>query len=280
MSELEKQVNKMPQPKIIEVSSNSRLAFTFNENMPLAVTINWQWVLAKINEALFARSTQEVIKLLFLDLDLVQIHNNALLDIQNIVRQTVKEKDIIEIQAKLDSFKELMTEYIQHSLTNKHRLDYVINESSFVVQKLKDLDVIGLGAFMIVAGFRLALLQEKAQSDIAEWSNVKNRAIEYSDYAMRVSPKLIKFSVGKIDKECRCTTYKSAMQGEEITEYECRYFDGKDLHIFRDLSPNVVNECNKHRLQKFQNAVDSVNQIATQPVREASKKWQELAAGI
>ncbi len=44
MSEkLDEKVDKMPQPEFIEVSSNSRIAFTVNESLPIALTINWQW---------------------------------------------------------------------------------------------------------------------------------------------------------------------------------------------------------------------------------------------
>jgi hypothetical protein len=96
-----------------------------------------------------------------------------------------------------------------------------------------------------------------------------------------VTPKLVELSVGRIDKECRCTKWESGSEGEErITEYECCYYDGKDLHIFRQISRDAEFECNKHRLQMFHSVTDRVNQTAVQPVRAASKKWQELAASI
>lgn len=282
MSEnLDEKVYQMPPTKFIEVTNNSRIAFTFNERMPIALTINWQWVLAKIGEALIAGSASEVIKLLCSDVDYVQLNNNAVEDIRSIVRQPIDENVLRETQAKIDLFKELMSEYLHNPQNNQPRLDYVINESSFVVKKLKSLEFVGVGAFMIASGFRLALLQEKAKSDPTQRSNVKDRAIEYSDYAASVTPKLFELSVGQIDKECRCTRWQSRPEREErITEYECRYFDGKNIHIFRELSPNAVNECNKHRLQMFQDVVDNVNQTAAKPVRSAIDKWRELAASI
>jgi hypothetical protein len=274
MSEkLDEKVDKMPQPEFIEVSSNSRIAFTVNESLPIALTINWQWVLAKITEALIARDSLEAIKLLFLDGDYIKINNNAVEDIRRAVGQAVDENVLRETQAKINLFKELMSEYLHHPETNQPKLDYVVNESSLVVQLLKSLEIVGVGAFMIASGFRLALLQEKAKSDRKEWSNVKDRAIEYSQHAENVTPKLFELSVGRIDKECRCKKWKSGFE----FSYECSYFDGKDLHIFRETNQNAANECNKHRLQMFYNVTNSVNQTIAQPVREASKKWLELA---
>lgn len=281
LENIDQQVDKMPQPEFLEASPNSKIAFTFNE-MPIGLTINWQWVLAKIGEALIAGNAREVMKLLLCDLDYVQINNNAVSDICNIVRQPVDEKAFIEVQAKLARFKNLIIEYSHNPQNNHTQLNYVINELSFVLDKLKSLEVVGLGAFMIASGFRLALLQEKAKLDTTDWSNVKDRAIEYSDYAIKVSPKLFRLSVGRIDKECKCTKWESAPEGEErITEYECRYFDGKDLYLFRETSPNAAAiACNKHRLENFHNVADIVNQTAAKPVREVSKKWLEWAASI
>lgn len=281
LEKLDEKVEKMPHPEFIEVSPNSRIAFTFKSSLPTALTINWQWVLAKICEALIAREARSVIKLLFSELEAVQINNNAVEDIRSIVRQPVDENALRETSAKINSLKELMGEYLHHPQNNKHRLDQVINESIFIVEKLKTLEVVGIGAFMIAEGLRLALLQEKAESDLTEWSSVKDRAISSSDYALSVTPKLFELTVGRIDKECRCIKWKSGTEGEEIiTEYECRYSDGKDIHIFRETSPDAEFECNKHRLQMFQSVTDRVNQTAAQPVRAASKKWQELAASI
>ena len=267
---LDKLVEKMPRPEVIEIPLDSRIAFDFTDRVPI-LTISWQGVLAKIGELLMVGKSREVIKLLFAELDYIQLNKNAVDDVYNIVRQPFSEKAITEIQAKLDAFKELMLEYLNHPQDNKLKLDYVIDESSVVIDKLKSLEVVGVGAFMIASGFRLALLQEKAKLDL-KWNNVKDKAIEYSDYALKISPKIIKLSLGRINKKCRCT-YSSE-------SYECRYFDGKDIHIFRETSSNVGTECNRHRLEMFYSVADNVNQTAVQPVRKASKKWRQLAASI
>jgi hypothetical protein len=133
---------------------------------------------------------------------------------------------------------------------------------------------------MIASAFHLALLQEKAKVDLNEESSFKEKAIEYSSYALSVTPKLFNLSVGRIDKACQCTRWESEAGGERITEYECRYFDGKDIHILQDISPNVVTECNKHRLKMFYDVTDRANQIAAQPVRSAIKSWLKLAGRI
>lgn len=280
LEELDEKVAQMPQPEVIKASPTSRIAFTSNE-MPLALTISWQWVLAAIGEALIDRDSRGVFKLLFCDLDYVKLNNNAVEDIRTIVRQPVDENALRAVQAQIDLVKELMCEYLHTPQTNQHQLNYIINESSFLVYYLKSLEVVGVGAFMIASGFRLALLQSKASSDLTEWSNVKNRAIEYSQYAQSVTPNLFKLSVGLIDKECRCTSGEFGSEpSEQITEYECRYSDGKDIHIFREISPDAITECNKHRLRMFKTVTDRVNQIAAKPVRSASKKWLELAASI
>ena len=133
---------------------------------------------------------------------------------------------------------------------------------------------------MLVSGLQLALLQEQAKLDIKQWSRVKAKAINYSEYAAGLTPKLFQLTVGRIDKKCNCKKWKSKTEKEIITEYECRYYDGKDLHIFREYSPNVIRACNKHRLQMFHNVTNKVNCIAVRPIREASDKWQELAVSI
>ncbi len=281
LDKLDEKVYRMPQPEFIELANNSRMALTATERMPIALTITWQWVIAKIGEALIARDASEIIKLVFSDLDYAQLNNNAVNDVCSVIGQPVNENTLREIQVKIDSLKELMREYLLYPQNNQNQLDYVINESTFVINELKKLEVVGIGAFIIASGLRLALLQEQAKLDIRKWSIIKDRAIEYSNYAAMVTPKLFKLSIGRIDKECRCTKWESRTEGQEkITEYECRYFDGKDLHIFRELSPNVVIECNKHRLQMFHAVADKVNQIAAKPVRRARKKWLELAASI
>ncbi len=279
LQKLDELVDRMPIPEFIQVSPNSRISFTLNETCLSDLTISWQWALAKIGEALIARDARKIIQLLFVELDYAQIHKNALLDIYNIVRQPVDVYQPIATQAQIDSLKKLMIEYLHQSRNNQPSLDYLINESSLLLEQIKSLEVVGIGAFMIASGFHLALLQEQADSDRSKWIHVKYRAIEYGQYAARVTPKLFKLSVGQIEKKCNCTC-KSDPVKNRITEYECGYFDGKNTHLFRDISPIVSTECNKNRLQMFQNVVISVNQTAVKPVRSAIKNWLKLAASI
>lgn len=279
MLEFEETAKKMPLPKVIEVS-NSQLALTLNESSPLALTLSWQQVLAKISEALIAGNAVQVLKILFCELDYIQLNHNAVNDICNLVRQPVERNAIAQIEAKLDSFKYLIAEYLKYPQTNTPLLNYLIYESSFVVQQLKSLDIVGVGALMLASGFRLALLQLAASDDNA-WSQIKLTAIEDSNYAFSVTPKLFRLSVGKIDKSCQCIKWQSAPEFEEnITQYECRYFDGKDVHLFRASSLDAGFECNKHRLLMFHTVADKVNQTAAKPVRAAIKKWRLLAANI
>jgi len=281
LKELDVIVNRMPQSKVLEVSFNSRIAETFTESQPVALTISWQWVLAKITEDLIARDSNGVFNLLFSDLDYVKLNANAVEDVRSLVRQSVDETTFSTIQAKIASLQELMSEYLAHPKTTQPRLNRLINESNFIIEELKSLEVVGVGAFMLASGFHLALLQEKASSDLTEWSHVKYRAIEYSQYAASVTPRLFRLSVGLIDKACQCTKWEPESEwARGISEYECRYSDGKDIHLFRAISPDAQIECNKHRLQMFQTVVDKVNQTAAQPVRTALKQWRNMAASI
>jgi hypothetical protein len=281
LENIEEKVRKMPLPKVIQVSNTSQLALTLNENYRLALTLSWQQVLAKISEALIAGNTVQVLKLLFSELDYIQLNHNAVNDICNLVRQPVDQNALIEIEAKLNLLKNLINEYLKHPQTNVPLLNYLSNEFSFVVQQLKNLGVVGVGAFMLTSGLRLALLQAQAASDHTVWSRIRDRAIEDSDYAFNVTPQLFRLTVGQIDKACQCSRWKSAPQQEQsITQYECRYFDGKDIHIFRAINPDAGFKCNKHRLLMFQTVVDQVNQTAATPVRTALKKWRKLAAQI
>lgn len=281
LKELEFIVNRIPHSEFVEVSSNLRIAGTFTESQPVALTINWQWVLAKITEALIVGDSKGVFQLLFSDLDYVKLNNNAVEDVRSLVRQSVDENAFSTIQAKIASLQELMSEYLAYPKTTQPQLNRLINESNVIIEELKSLEVVGVGAFMIASGFHLALLQEKALSDLTDWSHVKYRAIEYSRYAASVTPRLFRLSVGLIDKACQCTKWEPESEGASgITEYECRYFDGKDIHLFRAISPDAEIECNKHRLQMFQTVVDKVNQTAAQPVRTALKQWRNMAASI
>lgn len=155
LEKLEEKVEKMSLPEVIKVSTNSRLALALNESSPQALTITWQWVLAKISEALIAKNAVEVLKLLFSELDYVQLNRNAIEDIRSLLRQPVDENVIREIAAKLDSLKELMSEYLHNPQTNVPRLNYLLDESNFVVQQLKSLNIVGIGAFMLACWFSL-----------------------------------------------------------------------------------------------------------------------------
>ena len=269
----------MPLPEVIKVSTTQ--GALINESLPQGLTINWQWVLAKVSEALIARNSLGVLKLLFFELDYVQLHGNAIEDIRSLLRQPVDENVLREIETKLDSLKKLMGEYLKHPQNNVPLLNRLHSESSFVVQQLKSLDVVGVGAFMLASGFRLALLQLQAASDRTAWSQIKDKAIEDSNYAFKVTPKLFRLSIGRIDKSCQCIMWSSEPRQEEsTTQYECRYFDGKDIHIFRASRAIAEFECNKHRLLMFSSVGERVNQTAALPVRTAVKKWQELAASV
>lgn len=279
--ELEFIVNKICHSEFIEVSSNSRIAETFTEGQLAALTISWQWVLAKITEALIAGNSKGVLKLLFSDLDYIKFNNNAVEDLRSLVRQSVDETTFSTIQAKIASLQELMSEYLAHPKTTQSQLNRLINEANSIIEELKSIKAVGVGAFMLASGSHLALLQEKASSDLSDWSHVKYWAIEHSQYAASLTPMLFRLSVGLIDKTCQCTKWKPESEGVSgITKYECRYSDGKDIHLFRAISPDAEIECNKHRLQMFQTVVDRVNQTAVQPVRIALKQWRNMAASI
>ncbi len=199
LENLEKKVNKMPLSEVIKVPS-SRSVLTLNESLPLALTISWQWTLAKISEALIAKNALEVIKVLFSELDYVQLNRNPVEDIRSIVREPVDENVLRETATKIDLLKQLMSAYMYNPQLNWLQLNYLIDESSFVIQQLKSLDIVGVGAFMLASGFRLALLLEQAALDRTVWNQIKSTAIEDSDYAFSVTPKLFRLSVGQIDK--------------------------------------------------------------------------------
>ena len=249
--------------------------------MPLALTLNWQWVLAKITEALVEKDSTGVLKLLFSDLDYVQLNHNAVEDVRSLVRQSVDENTLRKTQIHIHSLKELANEYLARPLLNQPRLNDITNKSSLIILQLKSLEVVGVGAFMLASGLHLALLQEQATSGTIKWNNVKKQVIEYSEYAESVTPQLFRLTVGRIDKSCQCIKWKPGPEGiVSTTQYECRYCDSKDIHLFRATSPQVENECSKHRLQRFQTMTDIVNHTAVQPVRTALKQWRNITAII
>ena len=279
LEKFEEKVKKMPLPKVIQVS-NSRPSL-INESSPLALTLSWQQVLAKISKALITGNAVEVLKLLFCNLDYIQLNHNAVNDICHLVRQPVDRNALGEVEAKLDSLKKIIDTYLEYPQINTPLLNHLIHESTFVIQKLKSLDIVGVGALMLTSGFRLALLLQLAALDNNAWSQIKLTAIEDSDYAFSVTPKLFRLTVGQIDKSCQCISWQAASEFEaSITQYECRYFDGKDVHLFQDSSINAGFECNKHRLLMFHSVAERVNQTAARPVRSAIKKWRLLAASI
>ncbi|MGL5925603.1 hypothetical protein, partial [Chroococcidiopsis sp.] len=233
LENFEAKVKKMPLPEVIQVSA-SQPALILNESSPLTLTLSWQQVLAKISDALIAGNAVEVLKLLFCHLDYIQLNHNAVNDLCHLVRQPVAPNAIREIDAQLDSLKKLMDKYLKHPQTNTLLLNHLIYESSCVIQQLKSLDIVGVGALMLASGFRLALLLQLPASDCNAWRRIKLAAVEDGDYAFSVTPKLFRLTVGQIDKSCQCIKWSSASKFEESsTQYECRYFDGKDVHLFR-----------------------------------------------
>ena len=278
LEHLDEKVAKMPQSEIIEVSSNSPLAFSSDESLPLALTINWQWVLAKITEALVEKDSTGVLKLLFSDLDYVQLNHNAVEDVRSLVRQSVDENTLKTTQIHIHSLTELAKEYLARPLLNQPRLNDIIDKCSLIILQLKSLEVVGVGAFMLASGLHLALLQEQATSGTIEWGNLKKQVIEHSEYAESITPELFSLTVGLIDKSCQCIKWKVAREATvTTTQYECRYCDGIDIHLFRATSAEVETECSKHRLQRFQTMTDIVNHTAAQPVRTALRQWRNIS---
>lgn len=274
--QLEEKVYKMPLPEVIDVSEKSKATSLFDRRMLTTNSaLTWQLVLANLSGILTNKNPQDLIHLIFLEIDYVQLNKNAITDVIAIVKLPCDTNIFVGIEGKINAIKDLMKEYIQQEQKSQAKLNYLIDEFSILLNELKSLEVVGIGAFTLAATWQLILLQEKAKFDSSEWINIKSRAIEYSNYVKSINPRLFRLSVGRIDKACKCT--KSKYIDEKITEYECRYFDGKDIHVFRELSNKVGYECNKHRLQMFYSVVEQVNQTVAQPVRSAIKKWQELA---
>lgn len=267
-SNLEEKVDRMPLPDFGVAEST-----IFPEPLKIQpLTINWQFVLANISEALIKPKQSNLIYLLFAETDYLQLNRNAITDTCSMINQPCNVTVLGEIEAQIG----LIKEYISES-KNRNLRDRIINEYGILLEQLKKLETAGIAAFMLAASVKLLLLQEKA-SDCQEWVNIKNQVIEYINYAKSVNPQLFRLTVGQIDKTCKCRKYKS--EHEEITEYECRYFDGRNIHVFREFNHHVGYECNKHRLKMFQSVVETVNQTVSSPVRSALKKWQEFASQI
>lgn len=264
-SNLEEKVYRMPLPDFGVAEST-----IFREQLKIqSLTINWQFVLAKLSEALIKPKQSNLIYILFAESDYLQLNRNAITDTCSIINQPCNVTVLGEIEAQIGLIKEYITES-----KNGNLRDSIINEYGILLNQLKKLETAGLGAFTLAANVQLLLLQEKA-TDRQEWVKIKNQVIEYINYAKSVNPQLFRLSVGQIDKTCNCRKYKS--EHEDKTEYECRYFDGRNIHVFREFNNNVGYECNKHRLKMFQSVVERVNQTVSSPVRSALKKWQEFA---
>lgn len=266
-SKLEEKVYRMPLPDVSVAEGT-----TFRSELKMQpLTINWQFVLAKLSEALISKQ-QNLIYTLFVEIDYLQLNRNAISDSCSIINQPCNLTILGEIEAQIGLIKEYIT-----ASKNNNLQERIIHEYGILLNQLKKLETAGIAAFMLAASVKLLLLQEKA-SDRQEWINTKNQVIEYINYAKSINPQLFRLSVGQIDKTCKCRKYKS--EHEEITKYECRYFDGRNIHIFREFNNHIGYECNKHRLKMFQSVVERVNQTLSNPLRSALKKWQEFANHI
>lgn len=275
---INEKADRMPQPKFIQVAQKSEIAFTDNQK-PTTLTLNWQWVLGKISRALINNASIEVIKLLTYDLEFTQIIKNAIDDIQDLTRQTVNQINLSSTITKLEVVKRLLAESERYQ-NNTETRDPVVNELSYLVVQLQGLGVIGLGAFMIAASLQLALLQEQAKSDSKQWRNIKTKVMDWIAHCSATTPQLFRLSVGRIDKSCHCLEWQTHTETAVITEYECRYFDGRDTHIFRNTTPAAIATCNLHRLQMFYTVTARVNYTAVIPIRTAIKQWRRLAASL
>lgn len=270
--QIEDKVYKMPFPDFVEVAELDK-NFLANELTNQTLTLNWQFALAKLSQELTSRN-YKLINILIVQ-DYLQLNRNAIIDTCNIINQPCSVSIFREIEAETS----LIEEHITRSKNSNLQIDYLINKNDNLIGKLKNLEVVGISSFMLSATIQLLLLQEKAKSDNTEWIHVKNQAVEYINYAKSVNPKLYRLSVGQIDKTCKCIKYKSN-NDEKIVKYECRYFDGRNIHVFQELSNKVGYECNKHRLQMFQTVVEKVNSTVVKPLRSTIKKWQELVVQI
>lgn len=275
--DVEDRVYQMPFPDFIEVSEQSKAVYLFGqENQARHAVITWQNLLEHASKALITGDGKELLWLLFFELDYVRLSRNAIIDVYAITKQEFDIKVLREIQFQIHSIQEIFKKYIQYPSENSRtRLIRLIDEFDVLIEQIKSLEVVGIGAFALAASLQLLLLQEKARNS-TEWMKVRERAIDYSRYVQKVNPRLYRLTVGKIDKTCHCKTCKF-IDEEKPTEYECRYWDGKDVHVFRGSSKQVGYECNKHRLKMFHNVVETVNQSVSYPLRSAIKRWQEVA---
>ena len=279
--QIEEKAGRMRLPDFEEVSETDSY-FLFDELESKKLTLSWQLVLAKLSEALINKNFGQVTELLFLELNYTEIHRNAMQDTCVILRDSFSTiafyaSNQIEIERKIEKIKELIIAYIKSRESNSYYAERAINELANIIAELNILEVYGLGAFMIAATLQLLLMQQRSTNS-AELLQLKSQAVEYINYAKSVNPRLFRLSVGQIDKVCSCIKFNSWPENQ--SEYECRYCDGRDIHIFRDKSDRVGYECNKHRLKMFHTVVEKVNQTVSQPVRSAIKKWQEFVVSL
>ena len=272
--DLEEKVDRMRLPNFVEKSELSIIASFFECIAPGDLTANWQLILTKVGAFLIeqnARNNKKLFCTMFLELDYTRINKNAISDVCNLTQEPFDRNKFIQIEANSNWIKELVIQYLNHQ-NEPAIIDDLINEFSVLINRIKDIEVIGIGAFTLAASLQLALIQEKAKTDTTQYLREKKLTSDYIEYVQRINPRLYRLSVGRIDKFCTCTKCKL----EEVTEYECRYSDGKDIYVFRGHNEKVGYECNKHRLRMFQMVVKQVNQTVSQPVRATIKKWQEL----
>jgi hypothetical protein len=137
---------------------------------------------------------------------LVDLSTRAIYEIGNIVRQTLSEFAVMECNSHINALQIQIEEYLSDPQNNAFRLTDAVIESNRLVSRLQGLDLAGFGGFMVAAGLRLAVLQERAKFVPSEKKNLKARAMEYSVYAQAAHDKMIKqfharFSECRIQKE-------------------------------------------------------------------------------
>jgi delta endotoxin, N-terminal domain len=283
---LEAEVNKMPLPNFASVTQNSLLTCFDERDANNSIVVTWQSVLAKTTAILAEPSGLSWLSLLFQEFDYQQITKNSINDISAIVRQPADLTAIAAIETQLEELQLCCRAFNQtHSssieLSLQEDIICVLNTS---IDRTKSLGVLGLGAFVLTANLHLLLLREKAKSEPHVWQDIKDNLNNYITYSKDTLPQIFRLSVGKIDKTCSCIKYSSSNSSSSansnfengIAEYECRYFDGKDIYIFRDRSERVGYECNKHRLKMFHDTVDRLMQTVVQPVRSTIKIWEKF----
>jgi hypothetical protein len=279
---LEAELNRMPLPDFASVTQNSQLTCFDERDVNNGIIVTWQYVLAKTTAILAEQSSWNWLPVLFHELNYQQITKNAINDICAIVRQPADLTAIATIETQIEQLQNLCCRYFDRnpSPVELSLQEDIIHALSHLVSDTKSLGISGLGAFVIAANLHLLLLQEKAKSAAQEWQNIRGNLNNYIAHAKSTLPQIFRLSVGKIDKVCSCIKYNSNNYNsnfdDSVAEYECRYCDGKDIYIFRDRSPRVGYECNKHRLKMFHDTVDGLMQTVVQPVRSTIKTWEKL----